>query len=49
MFQIKDTAVYMSTAELAGVPVRALGKKVDSSKEQRHEIMAALDFLFLGF
>lgn len=48
-FQIKDATVYMSTAELAGVPVRTLGEKVDSLKEQRHEIMAALDFLFLGF
>jgi toxin CcdB len=39
----------MSTAELAGVPVRALGDKVGSLKDQRHIIIAALDFLFTGF
>ena len=48
-FQIQDLTVFMSTAELAGVPVRALGKKVGSIKEQRNEIIAALDFLFIGF
>ncbi|MGA7878209.1 MAG: CcdB family protein, partial [Desulfoferrobacter sp.] len=48
-FVIKDTAVFMSTAELAGVTVRSMGKKVSSLKEQRHEIIAALDFLFTGF
>jgi len=48
-FIIKDTAIFMSTAELAGVPVRSMGKKVGSLKDQRHEIIAALDFLFIGF
>ena len=48
-FLIKRKAVYMSTAELAGVPVRALGDKVGSLKDQRHLIIAALDFLFTGF
>ncbi len=48
-FAIEGTAVFMSTAELAGVPVRSLGKKVSSLKDQRHEIIAALDFLFTGF
>lgn len=48
-FLIGDTAVFMSTAELAGVPVRSMGKKVSSLKDQRHEIIAALDFLFTGF
>ena len=48
-FVIKDTAVFMSTAELAGVTVRSMGKKISSLKEQRHEIIAALDFLFTGF
>jgi len=47
--QIKRKAVYLSTAELAGVPVRALGEKVDSLKDQRQIIIAALDFLFTGF
>lgn len=48
-FVIKGTAVFMSTAELAGIPVQSMGKKVSSLKDQRHEIIAALDFLFTGF
>jgi toxin CcdB len=48
-FQIKRKTVYMSTAELAGVPIRALGEKVGSLKDQRNIIIAALDFLFTGF
>lgn len=48
-FRIRRTAVIMSTAELAGVTVHILGKKVCSLKEQRNEIIAALDFLFTGF
>jgi toxin CcdB len=48
-FKINKTAVVMSTAELAGVTVHILGEKVCSLKEQRNEIIAALDFLFTGF
>ena len=48
-FRIKRKTVYMSTAELAGVPVRALGEKVGSIKDQRYIIISALDFLFTGF
>lgn len=48
-FQIGDAAVVMSTAELAGVSIRAIGEKVGSLKEHRDEIIAALDFLFVGF
>jgi toxin CcdB len=48
-FTIKNTAVFMSTAELAGVPIRAIGEKVGSLKDRRQEIVAALDFLFTGF
>ena len=48
-FKVEDKVVFMSTAELAGVPISALGDKVDSLKEQRNEIIAALDFLFTGF
>jgi toxin CcdB len=47
-FAIEDTELVMSTAELAGVPVRALGEKVASLAERRDEIMAALDMLFTG-
>ncbi|HIJ57300.1 MAG TPA: CcdB family protein [Deltaproteobacteria bacterium] len=48
-FKIRDVTVFMSTAELAGVPIRAIGEKVGSLQEQRDEIIAALDFLFVGF
>ena len=48
-FTIGTATVFMSTAELAGVAVRSLGDKVTSLKDQRHEIIAALDFLFTGF
>jgi toxin CcdB len=48
-FNIRQTVVIMSTSELAGVPVHILGDKICSLKEQRHEIVAALDFLFAGF
>ena len=48
-FEIRRAAVFMSTAELAGVPVRILGEKVGSLKDRRNEIIAALYFLFTGF
>ena len=47
-FIVENNAVMMSTAELAGVPVRALGEKVTSLAERRDEIMDALDMLFNG-
>jgi toxin CcdB len=47
-FKIKGVAVVMSTAELAGVPNRALGDKVASLKSRRDEIIAALDMVFTG-
>ncbi|GLI33270.1 CcdB family protein [Desulforhabdus amnigena] len=48
-FTIRDTPVFMSTAELAGIHIRFMGEKVSSLKDQRHDIIAALDFLFTGF
>lgn len=48
-FEIQRTSVVMSTAELAGVNLHVLGEKVCSLKEQRNEIIAALDFLITGF
>ncbi|MDZ7760379.1 MAG: CcdB family protein [Desulfovermiculus sp.] len=48
-FRTQNTTVFMSTAELAGIPVQAIGKKVGSLKDRRQEIIAALDFLFTGF
>lgn len=49
IFNIEDQQVVMSTAKLAGVPVRSLGKKVESLQHRRGEIIGALDFLFTGF
>lgn len=48
-FTIRNAIVFMSTAELAGISVRSMGERVSSLKDQRHEIIAALDFLFTGF
>ena len=48
-FKINRTSVIMSTAELAGVSLHVLGKKVCSLKDQHNEIIAALDFMFTGF
>ena len=48
-FKINRTSVVMSTAELAGISAHVLGERVCSLKEQRDEIIAALDFLFTGF
>jgi len=48
-FKVKGNVVFMSAAEIAGVPRSALGEKVGSLIEQRNEIIAALDFLFAGF
>jgi len=48
-FRIGNVPVFMSTAELAGVPIRSLGKKVGTLKDRRDEIISALDFLFTGF
>jgi toxin CcdB len=47
-FKIKGVSVVMSTAELAGIPIRARGEKVTSLKGKRDEIIAALDLLFTG-
>lgn len=47
-FRIREVAVVMSTAELAGISVRSLGEKVASLKDRRDEIIAALDLLFTG-
>jgi toxin CcdB len=47
-FIINQTKVVLSTAELAGVPVNALGEKIENLQDQRGEIIGALDFLFTG-
>jgi len=47
-FDIEGVAVVMSTPELAGVPVRAMGACVLSLAHRRQDIIAALDMLFTG-
>jgi toxin CcdB len=47
-FEIEGRTVIMSTAEIAGVPKRALGERLLSLQDQRDGIIAALDFLFTG-
>jgi toxin CcdB len=48
VFEVQGDRVVMSTAELAGVPVRAVGEKVEALPEQRDAIIRALDFLISG-
>jgi toxin CcdB len=48
VFEVQGEQVVMSTAELAGVPIQALGEKVGALSEQRDAIMRALDFLIAG-
>jgi len=49
VFTIEKTSVVMSTAEITGIPRRALGSLADSLASQRDAIVAALDFLIFGF
>jgi toxin CcdB len=46
---IEGTQVIMLTEQIAGIPRRALGKRIGSLSSKRQEIMTALDFLFSGF
>lgn len=46
---IEGTQVIMLTEQIAGIPRRALGKRITSLSSKRQEIMTALDFLFSGF
>ena len=48
VISVADKAFVVSIAEIAGVPLSALGKKIDSVSESRIEIISALDFLFTG-
>jgi len=49
IFEINGESVAMLTQELSGIEQSVLGEKVCSLKEQRSEIIAALDFLVSGF
>jgi toxin CcdB len=48
VISVGDKQYVVSMAELAGVPLTALGPRVDSLIDQRFEIISALDFLFTG-
>lgn len=48
-FEIENTQVILSTAEMAGISTKLLGKKVTSLQHHRNEIIAAIDFLITGF
>ncbi len=47
-FEIQGETVTLSMAELAAIPLSALGEYVCSLGEHRDEIIAALDFLITG-
>lgn len=47
-FKVEGKTVVMSTAELAGIPRKAMGEKITSLRNKREEIIAALDFLITG-
>ena len=48
-FNIDGNLVYMSTAEIAGVSQKDIGKYVCSLSINRSEIIDALNFLIIGF
>ena len=48
VISIADESFVVSMAEIAGVPIAALGPKIDSVSDSRLEIISALDFLFTG-
>jgi toxin CcdB len=48
VISVADKSFVVSTAEMAGVPLAALGPKIDSVSDSRLEIVSALDFLFTG-
>lgn len=48
VISVAGDSFVVSIAEIAGVPLAALGPKVDSVSDKRLEIISALDFLFTG-
>ncbi len=48
VISVADKSFVVSIAEMAGVPLAALGPKIDSVSDSRLEIISALDFLFTG-
>ena len=48
VIHVEDQPFLISTAELAGIPRKAIGAVVCNVEEQRDSIVNALDLLFLG-
>ena len=48
-FSIENVTVYMSTSDMAGIPLSSCGKVVGNLEKKRSEIINALDFLVSGF
>ena len=48
VFKVEGRSVLMLTPELAGVPAKVLGERVDSLAQHRGMIIAALDLVFTG-
>ena len=48
-FVIENTKVFMSTADMSGIPLSSCGDRVGNLEEKRSEIINALDFLVSGF
>lgn len=48
MFIVGGDEVVMDTSQIAGVPMRVIGKEVQDLSGDRQRIVAALDFLFSG-
>jgi toxin CcdB len=48
VFTIDGQRVIMATAELAAIPLAALGPRVASLETQRHDILGAIDLLLTG-
>jgi hypothetical protein len=49
IIEIKGERLYMSTMDIAGIPVSILGEVVENLSEQHTHIVDALDFLVNGF
>ncbi len=48
VISVADESYVVSITEIAGVPLTALGPRIDSISDSRLEIISALDFLFTG-
>ena len=48
VISVADESYVVSIAEIAGVPLAAIGSSIDSVSDDRLEIIAAIDFLFTG-